>query len=158
MLYFSLSSFSCLSSLCIFITIVLNSICDSLLSSTSFSCFTGESFIPLNCGFFLWLYILGDSFCLFLWFLMFCFSSCLRRVNFCGRISVGLSGVVSLISLSGCSKVALSSVCVGSHFVPGLYQLMAPLLVGSPLQQVYWYSQLPPCLVWDQVQGKGEIE
>ena len=34
-------------------------------------------------------------------------------MNFYGRISVGFSGVISLISLSGSSRFALSSVCVG---------------------------------------------
>ena len=48
---------------------------------------------------------------------MFHFASCLRRMNFCGRNSVGFSDVVSLISLSGCSRFALSSVCVGSLVV-----------------------------------------
>ena len=87
---------------------------------------------------------------------MLCFASCLHRENFCGRGSVGLSGVDSLISLSGCSRTALSSVCVGSLVVLGLYLLVAPLLVGSPLQWVYWYSQLPPCLIcdWGRVKAK----
>ena len=50
---------------------------------------------------------------------MFCFASCLCRANFYGRNSMGFSGVISLISLSGCSKFALSSVCVGSLVVLG---------------------------------------
>ena len=68
---------------------------------------------------------------------MLCFASCLHRVNFCGRSFMGLSGAISLISLSGCSRVAFSSVHVGSLVVFGLYLLVTPLLVGSPLQQVY---------------------
>ena len=77
---------------------------------------------------------------------MLCFAG-LCKVNFRHRSSVGLSGTVSLISLSGCFRVALSSVCVGSLIVVGLYLLVAPLLVGSSLQEVNWYSQVPPCIV-----------
>ena len=51
---------------------------------------------------------------------MFCFASCLCTANFYGRNSMGFSGVISLISLSGCSKFALSSVCVGSLVVLGV--------------------------------------
>ena len=51
---------------------------------------------------------------------------------------MGLSGAVSLISLSGFSQVALSSVRVGSLVVLGLYLLVASLSVGFPLQQAYW--------------------
>ena len=87
---------------------------------------------------------------------MLCFDSCLHRVNFYGKRSVGLGGVVSLISLFGCSRVALSSICVGSLVVPGFYLLVAPLLMGSFLQRVYWYSQLPPYLVCDL--GKYKVE
>ena len=50
---------------------------------------------------------------------MFHFASCVCRVNFYARNSVGFSGMVSLISLSGCSRFALSSVCVGSLVVLG---------------------------------------
>ena len=68
---------------------------------------------------------------------MFQFASCLCRVHFYGRNSVGFGGVVSLISLSGHSKFALFSVCVGSLVVLGLYLLGVPLLVVFLLQQVY---------------------
>ena len=54
---------------------------------------------------------------------MFHFASYLCRVNFYGRISVWFSGVVSLISLSGRSRFALSSVCVGSLVVLGFLPL-----------------------------------
>ena len=47
-------------------------------------------------------------------------SSCLCRVNLYGNNSMGFSGVVSLISLSACSRFALSSVSVGSLVVLGL--------------------------------------
>ena len=47
------------------------------------------------------------------------FASCLCRVNFYGRNSMGFSGVFSLISLSGCSRFALSFVCVGTLVVLG---------------------------------------
>ena len=71
---------------------------------------------------------------------------------------MGLNGVVSFIFSSGCSRVAFFSICVGSLIVLGLYLLVLPLLMGSHLQWVYWYSQLLPCLVCDQGQGKGEME
>ena len=50
---------------------------------------------------------------------MFCFASRLCRVNFYGRNSMGFCGVVFLISLSGHSRIALSSVFVGSLVVLG---------------------------------------
>ena len=71
---------------------------------------------------------------------------------------MGLSGVVSLISLSECCRVALSSICVGSLVVLEFYLLVFPLLVGSLLQGIYWYSQLPPYHVCDQWQGESEVE
>ena len=43
----------------------------------------------------------------------------LCRVNFYGRDSMRFSGVVSLISLSGCFRFVLSSVCVGCLVVLG---------------------------------------
>ena len=70
---------------------------------------------------------------------------------------MGLSGVVSMISLSGCSNVALSSICVGSLVVLGFYLLVAPLLVGYLIQRVYWYSQLSPYPVRDHVQGECKM-
>ena len=60
---------------------------------------------------------------------MLCFASCPCRVDFYGRNSVGLSGIVSLISLSGCFGVALSFFCVGSFVVLGFYLLVAPLFL-----------------------------
>ena len=103
----------------ILITIILSSISDSLVTSISFNSFSGDSSIPFDCRFFFCLTILGDSFCLFLHILMLGFAGCLCRVNFCGRNSVGFSGVVSLISSSGCSRFALSFVCVESLVVLG---------------------------------------
>ena len=44
---------------------------------------------------------------------------------------MGFSGMVSLISLCGCSRVALSSIYVGSLVVLGFYMLVFPFLVGS---------------------------
>ena len=87
---------------------------------------------------------------------LLCHLSC--RVNFYGRSSVGLNGVVSLISLSRCSMIALSSLCVGCLIVLGVYLLVVPLLVGSLLQWVYLCSQLPPYLVCDHWLGNGEME
>ena len=68
------------------------------------------------------------------------------------------SGVVSLISLCECSWVSLSSVSVDSLIVLGFYLLVAPLLVGSLLQQVYWCSKLPPYLVCDLGKGEGRVD
>ena len=48
---------------------------------------------------------------------MFCFASCLCRVNLYGRNSMGFSGVVSLSSLSGCLSFVPSSIYVGSSVV-----------------------------------------
>ena len=75
---------------------------------------------------------------------MLCFARCLHRVNFCGRSSLGLSDVFSLMSLSGCSRFAPSSVCVGSlvvlgflpvggSFVGGFFPLAGILMFGAPI-------------------------
>ena len=72
---------------------------------------------------------------------------------------MGLSVVVSLISLSGCSRVTISSLCVGSLVILGFYLLLAPLMIGSFLQWVYGYSHLPTSyLVCDQGKGKGGMD
>ena len=146
-----------MSSLSILITILFNSVSYSLLASISFSSFSRMSSIPFDSEFFLWLPILGNSFCLFLWFSMLCFSICLYKVSFCGSSSMGFRVAVSLISLSGFYRVALSSICVGSLLLEP-YLLVDPLLVDSPVQQAYWYSHLPPCLVCGQGLGEGEME
>ena len=88
---------------------------------------------------------------------MLCFASWLCRVKFYGRCSVGLSGVVSLISLSGCCSIALSPACVGPLVALGPYLLVDPLLAGSLLQLVYWYAQITPYLVCDQGLGGGAM-
>ena len=67
---------------------------------------------------------------------MFCFASCLCRMNFYGRNSVGFSGVVSLISLSGCSRVAVSFVCVGSLVVLGFLPVGGSFVGGLSLPAV----------------------
>ena len=89
---------------------------------------------------------------------MLCFANCVCRVNFYGRSSVAFSGMVSLISLTGCSRFALSSICVVSLVVLGCYLLVAPLLVDSLLQLVYWHAQLPPYLVCDEELGESEMD
>ena len=99
--------------------------------------FSGESFILFDCRIFLCFPILDDSFCLFLCFLIFHFANCLCRMNFYVGNFMGFSSVVSLNSLSGLSKVALSSFCVGSLLYLGLYVLVVPVLVASLLQWVY---------------------
>ena len=43
---------------------------------------------------------------------------------------MGFSAVVSFISLSGCSRVALSFVFMGSLVVLGFHLLEVPLLLG----------------------------
>ena len=79
---------------------------------------------------------------LFLLFLMFTFTCCLCSVSFCGRNSLGLSDVVSLI-LSGHSGFALSSVFMGplvvlgfspsgGSFVGGLSPAAAILIFAAP--------------------------
>ena len=55
-----------------------------------------------------------------------------HTVNFCGRGSVVLSGVVSLISLWEHSKVALFSICVDCLVIFGFYLLVAHFLWFSP--------------------------
>ena len=98
---------------------------DSLLASISFSHFTGDSSIPFDWRLFLCLPILG--------FHIFCFDisgysilpACICGVAFFSKSSVGLLGTVSLISLSGCSRVVISSVCVSSPVVFGLYLFVA---------------------------------
>ena len=116
---FSLSSFwLSVGSFGILITILLNSISNHWLASISFSSFS-ESSIPFDWKFFFCLLISGDTFCLFPWFPILCFASFLCWVKFYGRNSVGLSGVVSLISLDGCSRAALSSICEYLGFTCG---------------------------------------
>ena len=44
---------------------------------------------------------------------------------------MGFSGVVSLSSMLGCSRFALSTFFVGCLVVPGFYLLVFPLLVSS---------------------------
>ena len=65
-----------------------------------------------------------------------CFARCLWMVNFYGRDSLGFSGVVSLVSLSWCSRFAffLFVWALLLHLV--FYLLVVPLLVVSLLQQV----------------------
>ena len=67
---------------------------------------------------------------------------CDPRCSALSAIFVGLSSVVgvlcdsvvqSLISLSGYSRFDLSSVCVGSLVVLGIYLLVASMLTGSSL-------------------------
>ena len=78
---------------------------------------------------------------------MFSFVSCLCRVNFYGRNSMGFSGVVSLISLSGHSRFVLSSVCMGSLVVLGFLPFGGSFVGGfSPvagidvsLSYLFWY-------------------
>ena len=126
---------------------LLNSISDSLLVSIYFSCFTGESSIPSNCSFFLCLSFLGDSFCLFLQFQVLCSATCLH--GWTSVIRFVWDSVVHFL-LSHCLDALglpfLSLVVVLLLYLD-FYLLVATFLVGSLLQWVYWYSQLPPCLV-----------
>ena len=78
---------------------------------------------------------------LFLHFLMFHFAGCLCRVNFYVRNSVRFSGVVSLISLSGCSGFALSTVCVGSLVVLGFLPFGGSFVGGfSPPADILMFT------------------
>ena len=77
-------------------------------------------------------------------------------------VGILLDSVVwSLISLSGCCRFALSSVCVGSLGVLEFSPMVVPSLVGSLLQQVYLCSQLPPnqasSLVLLDATGRGVL-
>ena len=69
---------------------------------------------------------------------------------------MGLSDVVSLISLSGCSRFALSSVCLGSLVVLGLSPLVVPLLFSSLLQQLL--STHNSHLVLCVIRGRENLE
>ena len=72
---------------------------------------------------------------------MFHFPSCFCRVNFYVRNSMGFSGVVSLISLSGHSRFALSSVCVGSLVVLGFLPFGGSFVGGfCPLAGILMFT------------------
>ena len=72
---------------------------------------------------------------------MFYSGSCLYRMNFYGRNSMRFSGVVSLISLSGCCRFALSSVCVGSLVVLGFLAFGGSFVGGfSPLAVILIFT------------------
>ena len=88
-------------------TILLNFIFHSLLTSILFSSFSGESSLLFDCMFFLCFPILGDSFCLFLLFLMLCFALLAVFIGRTSMVGVLWDSVVSLISLSGYSGVPL---------------------------------------------------
>ena len=75
-------------------------------------------FLLISCSIFV--SPLSGLFLFFLHFLMFHFSIYLCWVNFHARNFLGFSGVASFIALCGCSRFALSSVCVGSLVVLGL--------------------------------------
>ena len=116
---------------------------DSLVTSISFSSFGGESSIPFDCICFFCPPILGYSFCLFLCFLMSHFASCLCRVDVYGRNSMGFSGVVSFISLSGCPRFALSSVFVVSLVVLGFLTFGGSFVGGfSPPAGILMFEAL----------------
>ena len=137
----------------------LNSISDSLLNSISLSSFSGESSIPFDCMFFFCLPISGSSFCLFLCFLMFRVASCLCRVNFYGRNFMGFSGVVSLFSLSGCSRFSLSSVSVGSLVVPGFLPFGGFFVGGfSSTTGILMFAAPTYSCMWDQWQRIGKVD
>ena len=61
---------------------------------------------------------------------MFHFATCLCRVTFYGRNSMGFSGVVSLISLSGRWTLTLSSVFVGCLIILGFLLFGGSFLGG----------------------------
>ena len=99
--------------------------------------------MPFDCMFLFCLPIVGDFFCLILCLLMFCFTSCLCRMNFYGRNYLGFSGVISLISLSGHSRFALSSACVGSLVVLGFLPFGGSFVGGfSPPEGILMFTTL----------------
>ena len=68
------------------------------------------------------------------------------------------SVVWSLISLTGCSRFALSSsICVGSLVVLGFLPVAGSFVGGFSPPVVYYCSLLPPNLVSDQWQGVGKM-
>ena len=80
---------------------------------------------------------------------MFCFASCLCGMNFYGRNSMGFSGVVSLICLSGCSRFALFCLCVGSLVVLGFLPF-GGLFVGgfSPPTGILMFTVPAYSCIW----------
>ena len=82
---------------------------------------------------------------------MFRFASCLCRMNFYGRNSMGYSDV---ISLSRRSRFALSSVCVCSFVIFGFLLVGGPFIGGfSPPAGILMFTA--PTYCCDQWQGKG---
>ena len=89
---------------------------------------------------------------------MFQFASCLCRVNFYGRNSMRFSGVVSLISLSGCSRFALSSVCVGSLVLLGFLPFDGSFVGGfSPVAGILMFVAPTYSCMWS-VAGVGKMD
>ena len=114
---------------------------DRLLASISFTSFPGDSSIPFNWGFFLWLPILSEYFSFFLGFWELCFANCLHGVILCGRGSVGVCcGLFDLLvwMLYGCSFFCLCGLSytwalpVGSFFVAGFSPPLYLLLIITP--------------------------
>ena len=110
------------SSLSILITILLNSISDSLLASLSFIFVTGDISIPFYYGFFLCLTISDVSFCLFLWVQMICFASCL----------VGVQDSVVQSLWSPCLDV------LGLSFLPSVWTLLLYLVFTCWWLPFWW--------------------
>ena len=91
----------------------------------------------------------------FLHLLIFCFASCLCRVNFYGRNSMGLTGVVSLISLSGCSRFALSTVSVGSFVVFGFLPFRDSFVGGFfPPASILRFTAPTYSCMWPVAEGR----
>ena len=90
--------------------------------------------------------ILGDFFHLFLFPTLLCFASYLPGLAFCSKIPVVFSGVASLISRSGCFRVAFIQF-IGLSCCTLALIMMFHSLVGSSLQLADWKSQLQPILL-----------
>ena len=129
-------------------TIALNSVSDSWLASFSVSILSEASSFPFIWGLFLCLPIVCETLPVNL-----CFWICsvltpwvnFYGVNFCGRIPVRFSGIVSLISRSYWSWAV---VYVGSVYVFGFRFLLGLSLVGLSHQLVIWGSVYLPPLVF----------
>ena len=134
-----------MSSVSFLITIALNSLSDSWLASFSVSILSEASSFPFIWGLFLCVPIVCEtllvSLCFLNWSIL---TPWVYGRNLYGRIPVGFSGAVSLISWAHWS---FAVVYFGSLYVFGLWLLLGLSLMGPSLELVNWVSLHPPYLV-----------
>ena len=71
---------------------------------------------------------------------------------------MGFSGVVFLISLSGCCRFVLSSVCVGFFVVLGFLPFGGSFVCGfSPVAGILMFAAPTYCCMWS-VAGGGKMD